>query len=36
MTSSKAAEQRLFTGTETHKTSAMRVKVEGGMNTEVY
>lgn len=35
MTSSKAAEQPLFTGKKTHKTSAMRVKVDSGRNTEI-
>jgi len=36
MTDSKAAEQPLFAGRQTHKTSAMTVKEEGGMNTEFY
>lgn len=36
MTDSKAAEEPLFAGRKTHKTSAMRVKEEGGMNTEIY
>lgn len=36
MTGSKAAEQPLFAGRKTRKTSTMRVKEEGETNTEFY